>query len=143
MRPFTFSIFIPGFTSFALTKVMAPGKTDKASNCMPMEGTATGPPSTSPRNTSAIQYRSYSRSDIPNMSFTGTPTAQERRPPEKIFRSSDKRDCTCAVVFAYHHGDILILRIILCEDRKSTRLNSSHANISYAVFCLKKKTHSS
>src|SRR3712207_8302873 len=28
----------------------------------------------------------------------------------------------------------------LCTDRKSTRLNSSHANISYAVFCLKKKT---
>src|SRR3712207_6899237 len=26
------------------------------------------------------------------------------------------------------------------SDRKSTRLNSSHANISYAVFCLKKKT---
>src|SRR3712207_6920032 len=29
-------------------------------------------------------------------------------------------------------GDLLV-------DRKSTRLNSSHANISYAVFCLKKK----
>src|SRR3712207_7853377 len=28
------------------------------------------------------------------------------------------------------------------QDRKSTRLNSSHANISYAVFCLKKKTPS-
>src|SRR3712207_7580612 len=27
-------------------------------------------------------------------------------------------------------------------DRKSTRLNSSHANISYAVFCLKKNKHS-
>src|SRR3712207_9310344 len=27
------------------------------------------------------------------------------------------------------------------EDRKSTRLNSSHANISYAVFCLKNKRH--
>src|SRR3712207_8908587 len=27
----------------------------------------------------------------------------------------------------------------VAEDRKSTRLNSSHANISYAVFCLKKK----
>src|SRR5438876_7858608 len=26
-----------------------------------------------------------------------------------------------------------------CEDRKSTRLNSSHPSISYAVFCLKKK----
>src|SRR3712207_8194853 len=31
----------------------------------------------------------------------------------------------------------------LTEDRKSTRLNSSHANISYAVFCLKKKKRSS
>src|SRR3712207_8340383 len=30
-----------------------------------------------------------------------------------------------------HRGDL--------QDRKSTRLNSSHANISYAVFCLKKK----
>src|SRR3712207_7920141 len=28
------------------------------------------------------------------------------------------------------------------RDRKSTRLNSSHANISYAVFCLKKKSYS-
>src|SRR3712207_7011994 len=32
---------------------------------------------------------------------------------------------------------------IFPEDRKSTRLNSSHANISYAVFCLKKKKKSS
>src|SRR3712207_6913766 len=31
------------------------------------------------------------------------------------------------------------LRVLLHLDRKSTRLNSSHANISYAVFCLKKK----
>src|SRR3712207_8295714 len=30
-------------------------------------------------------------------------------------------------------------RAYLRRDRKSTRLNSSHANISYAVFCLKKK----
>src|SRR3712207_8282086 len=29
--------------------------------------------------------------------------------------------------------------IMRSRDRKSTRLNSSHANISYAVFCLKKK----
>src|SRR3712207_8077744 len=29
--------------------------------------------------------------------------------------------------------------VITAKDRKSTRLNSSHANISYAVFCLKKK----
>src|SRR3712207_7131619 len=30
--------------------------------------------------------------------------------------------------------------VLRVQDRKSTRLNSSHANISYAVFCLKKKT---
>src|SRR3712207_6936630 len=30
-----------------------------------------------------------------------------------------------------------------CEDRKSTRLNSSHANISYAVFCLIKNHYAS
>src|SRR5258707_3875557 len=29
----------------------------------------------------------------------------------------------------------------IIRDRKSTRLNSSHANISYAVFCLNKKNH--
>src|SRR5688572_6729164 len=28
---------------------------------------------------------------------------------------------------------------VVCRDRKSTRLNSSHSQISYAVFCLKKK----
>src|SRR3712207_7358845 len=32
-------------------------------------------------------------------------------------------------------------RFHIVKDRKSTRLNSSHANISYAVFCLKKKNH--
>src|SRR3712207_7032884 len=31
------------------------------------------------------------------------------------------------------------MRRVARRDRKSTRLNSSHANISYAVFCLKKK----
>src|SRR3712207_8914885 len=36
-----------------------------------------------------------------------------------------------------HQKDQATIRSL--EDRKSTRLNSSHANISYAVFCLKKK----
>src|SRR5258707_9270247 len=38
-----------------------------------------------------------------------------------------------AVLHLTHHFHVV--------DRKSTRLNSSHANISYAVFCLKKKTN--
>src|SRR5438445_5142855 len=35
--------------------------------------------------------------------------------------------------------DLPVRRTRIVSDRKSTRLNSSHANISYAVFCLKKK----
>src|SRR3712207_8624000 len=34
---------------------------------------------------------------------------------------------------------LALLKLFDQQDRKSTRLNSSHANISYAVFCLKKK----
>src|SRR3712207_6872279 len=37
------------------------------------------------------------------------------------------------------HGQPGVLTLASDGDRKSTRLNSSHANISYAVFCLKKK----
>src|SRR3712207_7530997 len=47
--------------------------------------------------------------------------------------------------FANIEIDYLLQRIEqfdgIALDRKSTRLNSSHANISYAVFCLKKKTN--
>src|SRR5438552_9003592 len=43
------------------------------------------------------------------------------RPGANVFHGSRRRDCR------------------LSQDRKSTRLNSSHQIISYAVFCLKKK----
>src|SRR2546429_6607619 len=43
-------------------------------------------------------------------------------------------------VFELHHGEHgLALDAVHLGDRKSTRLNSSHGYISYAVFCLKKK----
>src|SRR5437773_6039544 len=43
-------------------------------------------------------------------------------------------------------GDRVVVELVLpqgiaLQDRKSTRLNSSHITISYAVFCLKKKIH--
>src|SRR5258707_4428720 len=46
--------------------------------------------------------------------------------------------CFQAALRCWWHSVLHSLRI----DRKSTRLNSSHANISYAVFCLKKKKKS-
>src|SRR5438128_3274328 len=41
----------------------------------------------------------------------------------------------------HSHARAVHLREHGCGDRKSTRLNSSHGSISYAVFCLKKKNH--
>src|SRR3989449_4319243 len=46
-----------------------------------------------------------------------------------------------AVVDAGRDARIVVRRRPAAEDRKSTRLNSSHGYISYAVFCLKKKKH--
>src|SRR3712207_7991609 len=45
-----------------------------------------------------------------------------------------ERDAEVVVGF-----DVVLVKTDGLQDRKSTRLNSSHANISYAVFCLKKK----
>src|SRR5690554_7124867 len=49
-----------------------------------------------------------------------------------------------AQLFGVFDGLLQVLVTIyqkIARDRKSTRLNSSHVRISYAVFCLKKKTH--
>src|SRR3712207_7166480 len=77
-----------------------------------------------------------------------------RRPPRStlfpyttLFRSQvdDRHDAPAQVDEPAHVGPASRQRRVrprrddLAEDRKSTRLNSSHANISYAVFCLKKK----
>src|ERR1035437_10793309 len=63
-----------------------------------------------------------------------------RRPPRStlfpyttLFRSQYGWACQFG-------ADAIGPKAIGVVDRKSTRLNSSHANISYAVFCLKKKT---
>src|SRR2546430_6807771 len=83
-----------------------------------------------------------------------------RRPPRStlfpyttLFRSRTVDDATGEVekfidraflaglprVRVVHGSGMGILRKALRQDRKSTRLNSSHSQISYAVFCLKKK----
>src|SRR3712207_8104417 len=60
---------------------------------------------------------------------------------EAAFRSLAPQAAAHGVALLYE-GTLPAERVrLLAErvDRKSTRLNSSHANISYAVFCLKKK----
>src|SRR3712207_7478063 len=54
-------------------------------------------------------------------------------PPQKLRISKSLIITTSIFSCSYLHSSLSYL------DRKSTRLNSSHANISYAVFCLKKK----
>src|SRR3712207_7921773 len=84
-----------------------------------------------------------------------------RRPPRStlfpyttLFRSYETAEKWYAAALAKNPDDLNVrtdlgltfylrqppnIERAIAEDRKSTRLNSSHANISYAVFCLKKK----
>src|SRR3712207_8908284 len=79
-----------------------------------------------------------------------------RRPPRStlfpyttLFRSEKNEDGTPKMAKRMienslervddHTVRLHLTKPVLSVDRKSTRLNSSHANISYAVFCLKKK----
>src|SRR3712207_8032711 len=57
------------------------------------------------------------------------------RLPVYIIGGQPAREVPAIPESDYHH----VSGRIVARDRKSTRLNSSHANISYAVFCLKKK----
>src|SRR2546430_11591247 len=68
-----------------------------------------------------------------------------RRPPRStlfpyttLFRSRVRGDAICALISGMSYEACFDLDRT-GADRKSTRLNSSHSQISYAVFCLKKK----
>src|SRR5260221_7093545 len=74
-----------------------------------------------------------------------------RRPPRStlfpyttLFRSSQMSRVSSAFRYVDYEVDIARQDTVQnLTDRKSTRLNSSHTVISYAVFCLKKKEHTS
>src|SRR3712207_7488068 len=86
-----------------------------------------------PRST-LFPYTTLFRSDGLFATATGVPLDEQTRPsPATLLgRSEDDDHAGHGSMDHTGHTDV--------EDRKSTRLNSSHANISYAVFCLKKKT---
>src|SRR5258707_11362418 len=85
-----------------------------------------------PRST-LFPYTTLFRSQNVQAEARHGPDQRERDVTEALYRVVDESlgAAEQAPVFAAH------------RDRKSTRLNSSHANISYAVFCLKKKNKSS
>src|SRR5690625_6347714 len=61
-------------------------------------------------------------------------------PYTTLFRSEATKNPKSIYETVYDGGgDPIYLMDQIAEDRKSTRLNSSHVAISYAVFCLKKK----
>src|SRR3712207_3784779 len=64
----------------------------------------------------------------------GTPLMPARRAEPLCGSSATSSSCACSRWSPRRDSTRVMAR-----DRKSTRLNSSHANISYAVFCLKKK----
>src|SRR5687768_17789960 len=70
--------------------------------------------------------------------FRSAEPSREKAPGSKPFRSV-KRQCSSDVVGRGSASYRSTRRPLLTIDRKSTRLNSSHGYISYAVFCLKKK----
>src|SRR5438045_3322968 len=57
--------------------------------------------------------------------------------PWELAREPEQRETLGAVL--YRAAETIRWLAVLLQDRKSTRLNSSHLGISYAVFCLKKK----
>src|SRR3712207_362695 len=63
-------------------------------------------------------------------------------PEDEVFVTEEAKP-TASVLLDLAPGTALSGEQIQAVDRKSTRLNSSHANISYAVFCLKKKKEKS
>src|SRR3712207_7814647 len=83
-----------------------------------------------PRST-LFPYTTLFRSVLPRPAELGLVADEVLHPPGHPARGDELVDGLARVALRVGRDR---------EDRKSTRLNSSHANISYAVFCLKKKT---
>src|SRR3712207_6861675 len=67
------------------------------------------------------------------------PRVLPERPPDRVRERPDREGQPRGVRDERERQRTAAARRLPRLDRKSTRLNSSHANISYAVFCLKKK----
>src|SRR3712207_7486269 len=102
-----------------------------------------------PRST-LFPYTTLFRSNVCTRScgfcavLTGKPTELDLDEPRRVADAARQMGLKHAVITSVNRdelgdGGASVFAATIREDRKSTRLNSSHANISYAVFCLKKK----
>src|SRR5262245_66200227 len=89
----------------------------------------------------ALQMPSHLQSSLLFFLMIRRPPRSTLFPYTTLFRSLDDLagGLITAVNRVHASGSGLVLAPSLTGDRKSTRLNSSHLGISYAVFCLKKK----
>src|SRR3712207_7920675 len=82
-------------------------------------------------------FRSAHRCSYGRVRLSGPYQSTSHGASDPMSDSSASREANLSL----SHVKLQRLRPWFYGDRKSTRLNSSHANISYAVFCLKKKKH--
>src|SRR3712207_8300931 len=81
-------------------------------------------------------FRSTSQQQTDPKTGINPTVFKARQSAEQTAQTPDIGKALDALMQPEHTMDYLPHQL---KDRKSTRLNSSHANISYAVFCLKKK----
>src|SRR5205807_10544684 len=97
-----------------------------------------------PRHSSSVPFPYFVRRPVPTEVFplslhdalpiSGRGARQERAPDYPVRPPVPPEQLA-------HGQQLFRSNCSFCQDRKSTRLNSSHLVISYAVFCLKKKIH--
>src|SRR5712691_11599337 len=122
----------------ASTAAHAPGRTANSAS-------ARGDTARPSRRTSRVSTPSLSRNTARRMGTflfrAGTNPVRQAKRHQVVQHDVERLDVRRGVV-GHHNayvGQVLHRAADVCVDRKSTRLNSSHSQISYAVFCLKKK----
>src|SRR5687768_17895132 len=92
-----------------------------------------------PPTSTLFPYTTLFRSLLHHLAVEARRERQRRR-ISNLVGGHEPRTHAAAAIEVLSGGELRSVTLIV-TDRKSTRLNSSHGYISYAVFCLKKKTN--
>src|SRR2546430_10430768 len=89
-----------------------------------------------PRRSTLFPYTTLFRSEVGEVTDGLIPVPSGDL-PYRLYRPAGPPEGPRPLVVYFHGGGWVLGNLDSDEDRKSTRLNSSHSQISYAVFCLK------